>query len=67
MNGFDIEVTETRLMAYRNNFQNSITFELSLSRIDITRTVYGFMDFLSDLGGLFSTLGPFFGTLVAIF
>ena len=40
---------------------------MSLARIDITRTVYGLMDFLSDLGGLFGTIGPFFGTLVAIF
>ena len=64
--GFDLEVTETRLMPYKNSFQNSITFEMSLSRNEYTRTVYSFMDFLGDLGGLFSALGPFFGTLIAM-
>lgn len=64
--GFDLEVTETRLLPYKNSFQNSITFEMSLKRREVTRTVYSFMDYLGDLGGLFSALGPFFGTLVAI-
>ena len=32
-----------------------------------TRTVYGFLDFLRDLGGLFSALGPFCGVIVTIF
>ena len=31
------------------------------------RRVYNFLDFLSDLGGLFSTLGPFCGIIVTIF
>ena len=39
---------------------------MSLNRIEYTRTVYSFMDFLGDLGGLFSALGPFFGSLVAV-
>ena len=64
--GFDLEVTETRLLPYKNSFQNSITFEMSLQRNEVSRTVYSFMDFLGDIGGLFSALGPFFGTLVAV-
>ena len=39
---------------------------MSLSRYEYTRTVYSFMDFLGDIGGLFSALGPFFGTLIAM-
>ena len=39
---------------------------MSLQRNEVTRTVYSFMDFLGDIGGLFSALGPFFGTLVAM-
>ena len=64
--GFDLKVTETRLLPYINSFQNSITFEMSLQRNEVSRTVYSLMDFLGDLGGLFSALGPFFGTLVAV-
>ena len=30
--GFDIEVTENRLLPYKNTFQNAITFEMSLQR-----------------------------------
>ena len=57
----------SRIMPYANRYQNAITLELSLSQIEMKRRVYNFLDFLSDLGGLFSTLGPFCGIIVTIF
>ena len=64
--GFEHKVTETRQVPYKNNYWNVITYEMSLQRNEFTRIVYGFLDFLRDLGGLFSALGPFFGSMVAI-
>ena len=46
--------------------QNAITFEMSMSRKEYSRTVYNIMDFMRDMGGLFTTLGLIFGTLVGI-
>ena len=40
---------------------------MSLSQVEYKRTVYSFLDFLSDIGGLFGTLGPFCGVIVTIF
>ena len=64
--GFDIEITQTRTLPYKNQFWNAITYELSLTREKYTRTVYGFFDFLRDLGGLFSAISPIFGVTVSI-
>ena len=65
--GFDKFQAPSRVLTYRNDFWNSITYEMSLSQIVYTRTVYSFLDFLRDLGGLFSALGPFCGLIVTIF
>ena len=65
--GFETFQKPSRIMPYPNKFQNAITFEMSLSQIELLRKVYNFLDFLSDLGGLFSTLGPFCGIIVTIF
>ena len=65
--GFETFQNPSRIMPYPNRYQNAITFELSLSQIEMKRRVYNFLDFLSDLGGLFSTLGPFCGIIVTIF
>ena len=40
---------------------------MSLSQIELSRRVYNSLDFLSDIGGLFGTLGPLCGIIVAIF
>ena len=55
--GFTINKELTRNMPYPNTFQNAITFELSLDQESYYRTVYSFLDYLSELGGLFSALG----------
>ena len=39
---------------------------MSLSRIQYTRTVYSYLDFLRDIGGLNSAIGPLFGVIIAI-
>ena len=39
---------------------------MSLSRIQYTRTVYSYLDFLRDIGGLLSAIGPLFGIFIAI-
>ena len=48
-------------------FWNAITYEISLTRQEFKRQVYGIMDFLRDIGGLFGALGPIFGVFVAMF
>ena len=58
MQGFSINLSWTRSLAAKNRAQNAITYELSMSRIEFTRSVYGLLDFLADLGGLFASIGP---------
>lgn len=55
-----------RILPYLNRFQNSITFELSLTERSIIRTVYTFLDLLKDVGGLFGALAPLCTLLVTI-
>ena len=61
--GYDVDVKESRILPYKNTMQNAITFEMSLSRKEFSRTVYNIMDFMRDMGGLFTALALFFGTL----
>ena len=63
--GYDVDVKKSRILPYKNTMQNAITFEMSLSRKEFSRTVYNIMDFMRDMGGLFTTLGLIFGTLIA--
>ena len=41
-------------MGYNNKIWNGVTYEMSLSSNRYFRRVYGVMDFLSEMGGLFS-------------
>ena len=54
------EVSSHRILPYKNQFWNSITFELSRTQIEYTRVVYSSLDFLGDIGGLYGALLPFF-------
>ena len=59
-------MTETRVLPYNNRFQNAITFEMSMNLNEYTRTVYSIMDFMSELGGLFSAITLIFGTIIGV-
>ena len=65
--GFDLETVFLRNIPYNNLFWNTITYEMNQTRIEYTRIVYGFFDFLGELGGLFGAIQPLFALLVAIF
>ena len=65
--GFTSDTTSTRILPYKNQMQNAITYELSQTRVVYTRTVYSILDFFSDIGGLQGALAPFFAIFVGIF
>ena len=64
--GFDIEKKNSRNVPYKNLFQNTVTYEISLTRLHYTRIVYSILDLMKDVGGLFSAIGPLFGAVVSI-
>lgn len=57
----------TRLMPYRNQMQNAITFEMNLNKKKYFRRVYSFLDFLSDVGGLFGATRPIILAILTVF
>lgn len=62
--GFTIDSKPSREMGYKENFQNAITFELSLSQIYYTRQVYSILDFVADIGGFVSAVGSLCGLII---
>ena len=62
--GFEIAKKTSRNLPYKNNFLNSVTYEMSLTRLHYIRIVYSFLDLMKDIGGLFSAIGPIFGLIV---
>ena len=54
--GFFTELKPTRNLPYSNKFQNAITYEVSLEQRFYYRKVYTSLDFLSEIGGIFSAL-----------
>ena len=44
-------------MGYNNKIWNGVTYEMSLSSKRYFRRVYGIMDFLPEMGGLFGAFG----------
>ena len=64
--GFDIEKDSLRILPYDNYMHNSLTFELSRTRIDYTRRVNSVFDFIGDIGGFHGALVPTFAGLVYI-
>ena len=65
--GFYLERRPNRPLPYQNNWHNSITFELTMDRRDYFRKVYGVLDLLSDVGGLFGAISPICGILLVAF
>jgi len=57
----------TRVMPYKQPFQNAITYELSHTRHIYYRQVYGLLDWLRDLGGLFGAMSGISLSIVLIF
>ncbi len=57
----------SRELPYLNKFHNSITYEISLDRRDYFRRVYGVLDFLADVGGLFGAISPLCFIIVLCF
>ena len=53
-------------MPYANNFQNSVTYEISLDKMIYIRELYSFLDMMRDLGGLFGALFPLFSGIVKL-
>ena len=51
---------------FSDGVQLSITYELSRDLMTISRKVYGFLDFLGDLGGLAGTLYTSFGAVIIV-
>ena len=66
-NAYFVENGQNRLLPYKNNIQNAITFEISLTERSFIRTVYTFLDLLKDVGGLFGALAPLCTLLVTAF
>ena len=48
-------------MEFNNLHQFGVTYEMNLDLTEYNRKVYGFLDWLSDLGGLSSALLALFG------
>ena len=64
---FDIKVHQKRFLPYKNMFWNTITYEVSLDRKEYFRKVYGTLDFIRDIGGLFAGIATIFSPIVLLF
>ena len=47
--------------------QNSVTFEMNMTKKIYLRSVYSSLDFVSDIGGLFGALMPLFTAILTTF
>ena len=62
--GFSVNRAPNRELPYPNTWQNAITFEVDLDRVNYNRKVYSNLDYASDLGGLYGAIAPVFGGVV---
>ena len=56
--GFFLEQYPSRVLTYKNRWQNAITIEMNLDSRMYHRKVYSWGDYISDMGGLFGALSP---------
>ena len=63
---FNFRTEPTRFLPYKNNFHNAVTYELSDTNHVYYRSVYTFLDFLRDIGGLYGTISIFCITIVSV-
>ena len=54
-------------MSYENGFMNAMTFELSPNKRIFSRSVFSFLDYVAELGGLFASLSSLFAFILFIF
>lgn len=57
--GYFVEREAIRLLPYKNNFLNSITYEMSVNKRDYVRQVDTILDLFGDIGGLMGALTMF--------
>lgn len=67
IDGFSFNRSPNREINRADLVQTSITYELSLDRKNYKRRVYSFVDFLSDIGGLFNSFKLLSLALVMVF
>ena len=53
---FSVFDAQTRIMPYKNRWQTAVTFEFWDTKTIFIRVDYGFLDWLSDIGGLYNIL-----------
>ena len=66
-NIFKFGDSPTRTIPYHNNFHNAVTYELSDTHNTYFRQVYGLLDWLRDIGGLYGALSAIGIGLVSVF
>ena len=64
---FVVSTEPTRQLPYKNRFQNSITYEMSLNKQDYFRKVNTVLDLLGDVGGLMGALTVFCSLIISCF
>ena len=65
--GFFSTTMTPREMQYTNDLWNAVTFEMSFMHRSYSRQVYGTLDFLADIGGLFAALKAPFLLVISLF
>ena len=55
--GFKNTRLPTRGIPYNNKYHNMVTYEVSTTHKRYFRSVYSILDFLSEMGGLFTAFG----------
>ena len=64
--GFFLEQYPSRVLTYKNRWQNAITIEMNLDSRMYHRKVYSWGDYISDMGGLFGALSPICMSILTI-
>ena len=65
--GFINTQVPNRVLNFKNNMLNAVTFELSLHLDVYERQVFSLLDILSDIGGLYGALKVIFYIVITFF
>lgn len=66
-NIFKMEDKPTRILPYKNDIHNAVTYEMSHTKNIYQRQVYGVLDWLRDIGGLYGSLSAICIGIVFVF